>query len=54
MKSSEQITHWDALDWVRNHHQGVIVDQAGAVVAEFAFEHSAAGCRKREGSELGS
>jgi transposase len=38
-----QQKHFAALDWARDHHDVVVVDQAGTVVCELRFEHTAAG-----------
>ena len=42
-------THWTeqpyfaALDWAKDHHDVVVVDRIGTIVAEFQFAHTAAG-----------
>lgn len=42
-------THWNehayfaALDWASDHHDVVVVDRIGTIVAEIGFAHSAAG-----------
>src|SRR5690349_9250455 len=38
-----QHTHYAGLDWAKDHHQVVILDRAGTIVADFAFTHDAAG-----------
>ena len=38
-----QHSHFAALDWASDHHDVVIVDRNGAIVAEFRFAHTAAG-----------
>jgi transposase len=38
-----QHSHFAALDWASDHHDIIVLDRAGAVVAEFRFAHSAAG-----------
>ena len=38
-----QHSHFAALDWACDHHDVVIVDRTGALVAEFRFAHTAAG-----------
>ena len=43
MKAWHELTHFAGFDWAGNHHDVVIVDQAGLVVAEFRFAHSAEG-----------
>jgi transposase len=36
-------SHFAALDWASDHHDVVLVDRAGTLVAEFRFAHTAAG-----------
>jgi transposase len=43
MKPWNEITHYAGLDWARDHHDVVIVDRQGQIVAELRFEHSLAG-----------
>lgn len=43
MKSWQEITHYAGFDWAKEHHQVVIVDRQGQIVADFVFEHSRAG-----------
>ena len=38
-----QHLHFAALDWASDHHDIIVLDRQGAVVAEFRFAHSAAG-----------
>ena len=38
-----QHSHFAALDWACDHHDVVIVNRTGALVAEFRFAHTAAG-----------
>lgn len=38
-----QYSHFAALDWASDHHDVVVVDRNGVIVAEFAFAHSASG-----------
>lgn len=38
-----QHSHFAALDWASDHHDVLVLDRTGAVVAEFRFAHSAAG-----------
>lgn len=38
-----QHTHFGALDWATDHHDMIVVDRAGTIVAEFRFAHTAAG-----------
>ena len=39
-------THYAALDWASDHHDVIVVDHSGAVVAEFRFAHTAEGWAK--------
>ena len=43
MKTWNELTHFAGFDWAGDHHDVVIVDQAGLVVAQFRFAHSAEG-----------
>jgi transposase len=43
MKPWQEIKHFAGFDWAKDHHQVVIVDQAGKIVADFAFDHSLKG-----------
>lgn len=46
MNSWNQITHYGGFDWAKQHHEVVIVDRSGSLVANFRFEHSAEGWKK--------
>jgi len=43
MKPWTDITHYAGFDWARDHHDVVIVDRQGQIVADFRIEHSLAG-----------
>jgi transposase len=43
MKPWNEFTHFAALDWAKDHHDVVVVDRQGAVVADFRIAHSYAG-----------
>lgn len=43
MKAWNELTYYAGLDWAGDHHDVVIVDRVGVVVAQFRFAHSAAG-----------
>lgn len=43
MKPWTEITHYAGFDWARDHHDVVIVDRQGQIVADFRLEHSLAG-----------
>jgi transposase len=36
-------TYFAALDWARDHHDVIVLDRTGTLVAEFRFAHTAAG-----------
>ena len=40
-----ELTHYAGFDWAKDHHDIVIVDVKGRIVAEFRIDHSAAGWR---------
>lgn len=53
MKPWTEMTHYAGLDWARDHHDVVLVDRQGKIVAEFRIEHTLAGWqefRQRIGS----
>ena len=43
MNSHQELTHFAGFDWASDHHDILIVDASGTVVADFQIEHSAAG-----------
>ena len=43
MKPWIEITHYAGFDWARDHHDVVIVDRQGQIVADLRFQHSLAG-----------
>lgn len=43
MKTWNQFTHFAALDWAKDHHDVIVVDRQGTVIADFRFEHSFGG-----------
>jgi len=43
VKAWNQITHYAALDWARDHHDIAVVDRSGKIVAEFRIPHSIEG-----------
>src|SRR5260370_28462225 len=43
MKSWKEFTHFAALDWAKDHHDVVIVDRQGTVLADFRIAHDCAG-----------
>jgi transposase len=46
MKAWTEITHYAGFDWGHDHHQVVIVDRAGQIVADLVIEHSAPGWQR--------
>ncbi|HEY5704872.1 MAG TPA: IS110 family transposase [Chthoniobacterales bacterium] len=46
MKPWNEITHYAGFDWAKDHHDVVIVDRHGQVVADFKIEHSAEGWKR--------
>lgn len=43
MKPFHEITHYAGLDWARDHHDVVIVDGQGQIVADFRLQHTLEG-----------
>ena len=43
MKNWKDITHFAGLDWAKDHHDIIVLDAQGGIVADFRIEHSAAG-----------
>lgn len=43
MKSWNEITYFAGFDWAKDHHNVVIVNGAGQIVADFQIEHTAPG-----------
>ena len=50
MKTFAELTHFAGFDWAKDHHDVVIVDRQGRVVARYTFEHSAEGWQKWQDS----
>ena len=46
MRAGNEITYYAGLDWARDHHDVVIVDRQGQIVADLAIEHTAAGWQR--------
>jgi transposase len=46
MKPWIEITHYAGFDWARDHHDVVIVDGQGQIVADFRLEHTLEGWRQ--------
>jgi transposase len=45
MTPHAQLTHFAGFDWASDHHDIIILDAAGTLVADFKIEHTAAGWR---------
>ncbi len=45
MKTWTEITHYAGLDWARDHHDIVIIDRLGQIVADLRIQHSLEGWR---------
>jgi transposase len=43
MNPHHELSHYAGLDWAGEHHDVIIVDATGKLVADFRIEHSAAG-----------
>jgi transposase len=46
MNSWNEITHYAGFDWAKDHHEVVIVDRLGHIVADFQIEHNAQGWQR--------
>ena len=46
MKPWHEITHYAGFDWAKDHHDIVIVNREGQIVADFRIEHSAVGWKQ--------
>src|SRR5580704_6678962 len=46
MKTFAELTHFAGFDWAKDHHDVVIVNRQGQIVAQFTFPHSAEGWQK--------
>ncbi len=46
MKTHQELTHFAGFDWVKDHHDIVVVDVEGRIVSEFRIEHSLTGWRQ--------
>jgi hypothetical protein len=45
MTPHAELTHFAGFDWASDHHDIIIVDATGTLVADFQIEHTAAGWR---------
>ena len=43
MQAWSKITHYAGFDWAHDHHEAVIVNRSGKIVADFQIEHTAQG-----------
>src|SRR5262245_27953718 len=46
MKLWQEITHYAGFDWAHDHHDVVIVDRHGEIVADFSIGHTAQGWQR--------
>jgi len=46
MKPWPEITHYAGFDWAKDHHEVVIVDSKGEIVADFVFDHCLEGWQR--------
>ena len=46
MQSWSEITHYAGFDWATHHHDVVIVNRMGKIVADFHIEHTAEGWQR--------
>lgn len=46
MKPWNEISHYAGFDWARDHHDVVLVDRQGQIVAEFRIQHSLEGWKE--------
>ena len=46
MQPWSKITHYAGFDWAHDHHEVVIVNPAGKIVADFQIEHTAEGWQR--------
>ena len=46
MQSWSEITHYAGFDWATDHHDVVIVNRTGNIVADFQIEHTAEGWQR--------
>jgi transposase len=43
MRAWNEIKHYAGFDWAKDHHDVIVVDSGGKIVADFRFDHTAAG-----------
>jgi transposase len=46
MQSWSEITHYAGFDWATDHHDVIIVNRSGKIVADFQIEHTAEGWQR--------
>lgn len=46
MKAWNEITHYAGFDWAKDHHDVILVDGRGQIVADFQIEHTAQGWKR--------
>jgi 3-deoxy-D-manno-octulosonic-acid transferase len=49
-----ELTHFASFDWASDHHDIIIVDATGTLVAYFQIEHTAAvgGCGRKKSAPI--
>ena len=45
MQQHQELTHYAGFDWAKDHHDVIIIDGGGQIVADFRIEHTPAGWR---------
>ena len=43
MNEFEELEYFAGFDWAKDHHDVIVLDKQGRIVADFRLEHSAAG-----------
>ena len=43
MKAWNEIKHYAGFDWAKDHHDVIVLDGGGKIVADFRFDHTAGG-----------
>jgi transposase len=43
MKAWNEIKHYAGFDWAKDHHDVIVLDASGKLVADFRFDHTAGG-----------
>ena len=43
MQTHQELTHFAGFDWAKDHHDVIIIDAKGGIVADFRIEHTPSG-----------